>query len=93
MTPLTARFAAKPGIIATDLETELVLLDPESQEMFRLNQSGRAVWLNLGTRDVAGLVSALVDTFAVTPEQAERDVQALINELVAAGLIVPAPSA
>ncbi|HXV86071.1 MAG TPA: PqqD family protein [Gemmatimonadales bacterium] len=91
MIPMTdrARFAAKPGVIATDLEQEMVLLDPETQEMFRLNRTGRDVWLHLSLADVAGLAGGLTQRFSVGREQAHQDVRVLLGELLEAGLILP----
>jgi hypothetical protein len=85
--PDTTRFTPKPGVISTDLENELVLLDPETQEMYRLNETGRVIWLNLETHDLGGLVQQLVHSFDVPPAQAGQDVRAVLAELESAGLI------
>ena len=40
---MTRTYTLKPGVIETDLEDELVLLDPKTQGMFSLNATGRVV--------------------------------------------------
>ncbi len=84
-----SRFNRKPSIIATDLENELVLLDPETRQMYRLNVTGRAVWQGLAERDVDGLVRMLVELFEVTPARALQDLRSVLSNLLDAGLILP----
>ncbi|HEX7051156.1 MAG TPA: PqqD family protein [Longimicrobiales bacterium] len=81
------RYARAPGVIETDLEHELVLLDPETQEMFSLNATGRCVWRALPAEGEAPLVAAVVAAYDVSPEAAEADVRRLLAELLEAGLI------
>jgi hypothetical protein len=81
-------YQPKQGVIETDLEDELVLLDPETREMFSLNSSGRLIWNNLATCDVSGLASVLREHFKVDNEQASHDVIQLIAELHKANLII-----
>ena len=78
----------KPGVIETDLGDELVLLDPKTQGMFSLNNTGRVVWQGLkNTETLETIALSLEKTFTVTLEQASLDAQALIDELEKAGLI------
>jgi hypothetical protein len=67
---------------------EAVLLDTRSDAFFGLNPSAAVVWDALAT----GLTStdaldALVARFAVAPETARADVDALIDQLVAHGFL------
>jgi len=89
----SARFARKPGVVETDLEAELVLLDPATREMFSLNAVGRAVWRALPGRPVDALAGDLAQAFDVTYETALDDVRRLLGELLEAGLIAPAGDA
>ncbi|MFI5281248.1 MAG: PqqD family protein [Gemmatimonadales bacterium] len=82
------RFAPKPGLIETDLERELVLLDPETRQMFSLNETGRIVWRALGD-DEDELARRLSTHFQAALEDARADVRRLLDELARAGLIVP----
>jgi len=90
MTSITdaARFRAKPGVVATDLETEVVLLDPETREMFSLNATGRVVWRALPGR-VADLAAEVTRIFEVDGGRALEDVRGILGDLLAAGLVVP----
>lgn len=87
--PGTARFTRKPGVIETDLEKELVLLDPETREMFSLNPSGRLVWRALPEQPVAALATRITEAFDVSHERALEDVRRILAELREAGLITP----
>ena len=75
------------GIIETDLAEELILLDPASGEMFSLNDTGRRVWRALPAPSVEALAGALVAEVDVDQATAERDVKALLDHLVRAGLV------
>ena len=78
----------KPGVIETDLGDELVLLDPKTQGMFSLNNTGRVVWQGLKNTETLEVISLkLEQQFTVTLEQATLDAQALMSELEKAGLI------
>ena len=78
----------KPGVIETDLGDELVLLDPKTQGMFSLNNTGRVIWQGLkNTETLEMIASSLEQQFTVTLDQASLDAQALMSELEKAGLI------
>jgi hypothetical protein len=91
--PGTARFARKPGVIETDLEQELVLLDPETREMFSLNATGRVVWRALPEYPVVELATRITEVFDVSRERALEDVRRILAELREAGLIAPSSDA
>lgn len=80
-------YKSATDVIATDLEHELILLDPRNGEMFALNETGRCVWLALPARTVDDLASALNTEFEVTPIQAREDVQAFLVEMTDRGLV------
>jgi len=82
-----ARFSAKPGLVTTDLETELILLDPDGQQMYSLNPTGRLIWRNLEGRTVATLANAVAQEFAVDQKTALNDTSALLADLLQTGLI------
>ena len=86
---MSERYVARAGLIETDLEHELILLDPETQEMFSLNGTGRWVWQKLPNRSPEEVAGELADCFGVPVEQAHADVQALVAELREAGLLRP----
>jgi hypothetical protein len=86
-------YAPLPSIIETDLEHELILLDPVSQEMFSLNDTGRAIWRALPGRTVPDVAEELTRHFDVARDVAEAEVRALVGRLLEAGLIAPAHDA
>lgn len=87
MNPTPDRYARNPDIIETDLADELILLDPSSQEMFSLNETGRLVWRSLPDQGIEGVTDQLIDLFEVSPEQAEADVLDVVEKLADARLI------
>ena len=74
-------------VIETDLGNELVLLDPETQQMFSLNETGRCIWRALPASGEASLIDVLVSAYNVSREVAEADMRRLLAELLDAGLI------
>lgn len=84
--PMSPTYAWRPQIIATDLKRELILLDPHTQEMFRLNEAGRRIWRTLPAGEET-LVAALLDAYDVCRESAAADVRRLLRALGEAGLI------
>lgn len=79
-------FGVNPSIVATDLEDELVLLDPASQQIFSLNATGRAIWQSLPA-SMDSLTQTLEQRFEVESIQADADVKGLLRSLVDAGLV------
>ncbi len=89
----TARFSRKGSVIETNLEAELVLLDPETRQMYSLNPVGRAIWRALPEHTVAALASAITRAFEVEYDRALSDVRYILGDLLELGLIVPAGDA
>ena len=78
-------------VIATDLDQELILLDPRNCEMFSLNAAARCVWFALPARSVEEIAGALQEQFDVTPEIARHDAQLFLTQLTEAALIEVTP--
>jgi Coenzyme PQQ synthesis protein D (PqqD) len=70
-----------PSVVVTDLDDELVLLDPVSKQMFSLNTVGRLLWLELPRQGLEGALEQITKSFAVSPEQARADAMTLIENL------------
>lgn len=83
-----ARYHPKPGIIETDLEDELVLLDPVTRKMFTLNSTGRVAWRHFPD-GIEATVTVITAAFAIPAEEARADVLELVGQLQTAGLIMP----
>ena len=84
---MSDRYQPNPSVIETELPGELILLDPETQEMFSLNESGRAVWRAIVGRTVREAAELLGADYEVESETAESDVRGLVARLVGAGLL------
>lgn len=68
--------------VSTSLGDETVILGMGDGVYYGLDAVGARVWALLATpRRVSELVRAVVGEFDVTPEQCERDVVALLDDL------------
>jgi hypothetical protein len=74
-------------VIATDLQHELILLDPRNGQMFSLNETGRRIWHELPVESPRDLAVVLNAEFDVTTERALADVQNILTAMIEAGLI------
>lgn len=79
-------------IVVTDLDDEVVLLNPSNQQMFTLNDTGREVWLNLEQYpSVTALAEHITSLYEVEQAVAEQDVQAILTHLLENQLIEAVP--
>ena len=66
-----------------------VLLDPETELYFGLDEIGALVWSELAEgRSPPSILADLVDTFDAEHDEIERGLSALLDDLVNEGLIV-----
>ena len=75
-----------PAVMFTHIEREAVLLDPRTRRMFDLNRTGTVVWDSIET-GVEAAISQVISAFAVDEVTARLDVEALLEQLVEAGLV------
>ncbi len=88
---MAQRWVSNSDVIATDLDNELVILNPATRALFTLNETGRVVWMGIvESTPLDTIVSNVVSEFAVEPEQARADITRLIDDLIAADLARPA---
>lgn len=85
--PPALMYSRNPDIIETELEAELILLDPGTGEMFSLNDTGRRIWHSLPFDSPARFGAALAEALVVEADVAEHDVRILLAELHRAGLV------
>ena len=72
---------------------EVVLLDMSSEQYYGLNAVGACVIQAVnGGADVDGAIAAVVAAFDAPEDQIRADVMALVEELLATGLLVVTPS-
>lgn len=81
------RYQRRSDVTVTDLGNQLVLLDPENQEVYALDEVGRFIWERLPDGTLGAIAEALCQRYGIEPSTAQRDLGDLVNELCDAGLI------
>jgi hypothetical protein len=85
---LDGRAFATPRVLCKDLGDEAVLLDLETETYFGLNAVGSRLWKLLTTAPtIRDAFAAMLLEYDVAPDELERDMTALIAELVDRGLL------
>ncbi len=70
------------------IDGEMVLLDRHEGELIRLNPVGAEIWKAMdGHRTVWEIIDSIQATFEVSREQATRDVQRFVMQLVRQELV------
>ena len=78
-------------LVSSDLPDEAVILDLHSAVYFGLNVTGARIWALLQQPTTVGAIrDAIVSEFAVEPERCERDLLALLQQMVGKGLVAVA---
>ncbi len=73
---------------SSELEGEAVILNLKSGLYYGLNPVGASIWnLIQQPRTVSEIRSVILAEYSVSPEQCERDLLALLQQLEAQGLI------
>lgn len=93
MTASSGALRPSPNVVFRELEGEAVLLDLGSGRYFGLNAVGTRIWMLLEAGStVLEAAASVVTEFDADADQVARDVEELVAELSARGLLVP-PSA
>ncbi len=86
---LEASYAPSEDIVAREIEGELIIvplvagIGDMEDELYTLNETGRAIWDKLdGRKSLGDVVRGLADEFEAPPGEIERDVKGLIEELL-----------
>lgn len=83
-------YRVSPNVQFRAVHDEVVLLDSRDDAYFALNPTGAVVWSVLAGGQPPEVAAAeLVAQFGVSPEVARADAAALIDQLVARGLLEP----
>ena len=85
---MTQSWRRDPAVMATELDTDFVLLDPRTRRVFDLNGTGAVVWSSIED-GIDEVVDRIVERFGVDEDTARSDVDQLVTQLVEAGLVVP----
>ena len=85
---LDGRAFATSRVLCKDLGDEAVLLDLETETYFGLNAAGSRLWSLLTTSPtIRDAFAVMLEEYDVAPDELERDMGALINDLVGRGLL------
>lgn len=78
-----------PDILARAMDDGLVIVSPQAGKVRVLNEIGSAIWQLIdGQRSVAQIQAAMLETFAVEPDELRQDLEAFLAELLQRKLIV-----
>ncbi len=81
------------AVIFQKLHDEVVVLNMTTQEYFGLDDVGAAMWdLLVELGDIDAVAQRLTANYAVDQERVLTDLQVLVGDLLAAGLLKTAPS-
>lgn len=87
-------YQVRDDVLTAELEGEAVLLNMDSRTYFQLNATAAAAWKRLEDGvSRADLVDHLCAEFEVEPDEAGREVDRLLEELMSAELIRPVDGA
>ncbi|MEL7110631.1 MAG: PqqD family protein [Pseudomonadota bacterium] len=77
------------GVLHTEVDSGLALLDPNTNTYFLLNRTGAIVWMALEQEvTLEELCAKVADRFDVTAEICQPDVMGLLDMMVAKGFVV-----
>ena len=92
-------YAPSEDIVAREIEGEIIIvplvagIGDMEDELFTLNESGKAIWDLLdGKRDLGGVIAVLSENYEASPGEIEKDVLGLIEELVKRRMLVDVSS-
>ena len=75
-------------VVAREIEGELIIvplasgMGDQDDELYTLNDTGRAIWSRLDGRTLAAVVNELAAEYQATPGEIEADVRGLVAELL-----------
>lgn len=80
-------------VIAQEIKTETILFDVTGGEYYSLNELGARTWELLdGSRSVGALIEVLSSEYDAPAETIEKDVFALLEDLVRDKLLLQVPA-
>ena len=84
---LDSTIVAEAGLVSTSLDRELIILSTAKDLYYGLNETGVRIWsLMQEPRSVREIHDLLLVDLDVEPDEWERDLLALLQELVDQGL-------
>lgn len=81
-------------VLTSDINGEIVLLNPETGDCYTLTGVGAAVWQNLSdATTLDAVVQDVCEHFDVEPDRARSDSARFLGQLIDEGLVVSEPLA
>jgi hypothetical protein len=78
-----------PEVVFLEVEGEMVLMDPRAEQYYALDDVGARCWqLLVEHDDVEAVVASMLTEFDVDEATLRSDIHALMEQLLAAGLVV-----
>ncbi len=88
MLSLDSTIVINPDAVYSDIEDEMVILNPTNGEYYGLNPVGAVVWKAAQSPVKVSVVrDAILNSFEVSPEECERDLLELLEDMLGQGLI------
>jgi hypothetical protein len=82
------RYQVAPHVVTREISDGLMLVDVQSGSAYKLNHVGAAIWrLFDGARDIDVIASEMERLYQVARDKLAKDVEALVTDLRAKGLI------
>jgi hypothetical protein len=92
-TPASVFWQKNQALAWREIDDETVIISPHDSVMHELNDTGSFLWKNIdGKKSAAELAELLVENYAVTPDIALSDTQALLEEMSSRKLVVTIPA-
>jgi hypothetical protein len=92
---MESAYAPSDDVVAREIEGELIIvplvagIGDMEDELFTLNETGRAIWSRLdGSSKLREVVADLASEYEAPPAEIERDVLGLMEELVRRRIVV-----
>jgi len=81
-------FQAKATVVDADMDGDRALLDLEENTYFTLNPTASTIWAAISEpQPLQILVAEVTEKFDVSEEECRSDVEALLQDMVAANLV------
>lgn len=85
---LNQRITPSPDVISQEVSGETVLLDLQSENYFGLDEVGTRIWqLIKETGDLEAIYQTLLSEYDVSEQRLQQDLETLLGEVAALGLI------
>ena len=85
---LNQTITLSPDVISQEVSGETVLLDLESENYFGLDEVGTRIWqLIKETNDLEAIFNTLLAEYDVSEERLRGDLDVLLGEIAALGLV------